>query len=99
MYWFNNYKISNRRIVEYEIFYPSTKEKINLDICKNIKIDINLPVIIDEKNSFKYDQSSNYYNDICFPYSNEYKSDVILKDRRNEYIKNNMSLCEEDCEY
>ena len=91
--------ISNRRIVQYEIFNPLTKEKISLDICKNIKIDINIPVLIDEKNLFKYDQSSDFYNDICFPYTNEYKSDVILKDRRNEYINNNMSLCEDNCEY
>ena len=31
-------------IVGYEVFNPITKEKLNLNHCKNIKININLPV-------------------------------------------------------
>ena len=27
------------------------------------------------------------------------KTYIILKDRRNEYINNNLSLCESNCEY
>ena len=54
---------------------------------------------MDEKNDFKYNISSEYYNDICFPYTTEADTDIILSDRRNEYIINNMSLCEKDCDY
>ena len=32
-------------------------------------------------------------------YNTEFKTDIILKDRRNEIINNNMSLCENNCEY
>ena len=46
---------------------------------------------------FKYNISCDYYNDICFPFTIEYKTDIILIDRRKEYI-NNMSLCESNCE-
>ena len=28
-----------------------------------------------------------------------YKTDIILQDRRNEFIQNNLSLCEKKCEY
>ena len=40
-----------------------------------------------------------YYNDVCYTYTTNNKTDIILKDRRNEYINNNMSLCEKNCEY
>ena len=60
---------------------------------------ISIPVNIDESNLFKYNISSDYYNDICFPFTTEYKTDIILIDRRNEYINNNMSLCESNCEF
>jgi len=64
-----------------------------------MKININIPVNIDENNLFKYNSSHEYYNDICYPYTTENNTDIILKDRRDEYIKNNMSLCETNCKY
>ena len=87
-------------IIEYEIYdNANPKNKLNLTICENVKINISIPVSIDENNLFKYDPSSAFYNDICFPYTTEYKTDITLKDRRNEFIDNNMSLCENNCEY
>ena len=86
-------------IIEYEVYNIITKEKLDLNICKDIKIDINIPVKIDEKNLFKYNSSSEYYNDNCYPYTTEKNTDITLKDRRNEFINNNLSLCEKDCEY
>ena len=86
-------------IIEYEIYNSETKVKLNLNICKDTKAKIYIPVSIDESNLFKYNSSSEYYNDICYPYTSEYKTDIILEDRRNEYIDNNMSLCENNCEY
>ena len=50
-------------------------------------------------NIIKYNISSDYYNDICFPFTTEYKTDIILSDRWKEYINNNMSLCESNCEF
>ena len=40
-------------IIEYEVYNIKTKEKLDLNLCKDIKIDINIPVIIDEDNLFK----------------------------------------------
>ena len=64
-----------------------------------MKIYINIPVNIDEKKLYKYNYSSEYYNDVCYPYTTENKTDIILEDRRNEYINNNLSLCEKNCKY
>ena len=86
-------------IIEYEVYNSETKEKLNLKICEDIKIIINIPVEIDENNLFKYNSSNEYYNDICHIYTTMYKTDIILQDRRNEFIQNNLSLCVKKCEY
>ena len=91
--------ISSQRNIQYEVFNPNTKKKLNLSICSNTTINIYIPVTIDENNLFKYNSSSEYYNDYCFPYKTEFKTDIILEDRREEFINNNMSLCEDNCEY
>ena len=85
-------------IIEYKVYNSKTKEILNLTICKDIKIDISIPVNIDENNIFKYNPQNEYYNDICYSFT-ENNTDIILKDRRNEYINNNLSLCEKNCKY
>ena len=91
--------LSYEKKVEYEIYNPKTKKKMNLNVCRNLKINVNIPANILEKNLFKYNASHEYYKDLCFPHSTESKTDIILTDRRKEYINNNMSLCENSCEY
>ena len=39
-----------------------------------------------------------FFNDICYPFSTEDGRDIILEDRRKEIFQN-ISLCEENCEY
>ena len=91
--------ISSEKYIEYEVYNPMSRKQMDLSICKDMKINISIPVTVDQKNSFKYNSSSEYYNDICCPYPSEDKKDIILQDRRDEYINNNLSLCEENCEY
>ena len=86
-------------IVEYELYHPINKTKMDLNYCKDLKIDISLLVNINEQNLFKHNSSDPFYNDLCFPYTTENKTDIILQDRKDEFIKNNLSLCEKNCEY
>ena len=86
-------------IIEYEIYNFEKNIKLDLNICNNTNINIFIPINIEEKDLFKYDPNSDYYNDKCFPYKSIYKTDIIINDRRNEFIKNNMSLCEINCQY
>ena len=58
-----------------------------------------IPVSIDENNLFKYNTSSRYYNDLCLTYTTEEGTDIILKDRREEYINKKLMICEKNCEY
>ena len=85
--------------IEYEVYFPLNNEgltKLNLTKCKDIKIDISIPVRI-TGNLEKYNSSSNFYNDICSKTESKSGIDITLADRRNNFIDNNMSLCEEDC--
>ena len=85
--------------VEYEVYDLKNKSKLNLDLCQNSKIEILIPVLIDEKNEYIYNLSSEYYNNICYSFNKNTNKDIILEDRKKEYIDNNLSLCEQDCEY
>ena len=87
--------------IEYEVYYPlennSNLTKLNLGYCKNTKIEFSIPVKINDTLD-KYNPKSNYYNDICTPITSSFGTDITLDDRRIEFINNNMSLCEENCE-
>ena len=88
-------------IIEYEVYHPITKEKLDLSYCNQDQIRVSKPVSIDinENDISKYDPKSDFYNDICSTYTNEFNTDMTLKNRQNEFINNNMSLCEENCDF
>ena len=85
--------------VIYDLYHPIKKEKLDLIHCQNEKISITIPFQIDEKNIFKHDPSNEFYKDICFSYTTENKTDIILNDRQKEFLDNNLSLCEDNCDY
>ena len=94
------YKIENLLIpiVGYEIYHPLNNSKLDLKYCnETIKLDI--PVSIDEDKLFKYETNSEFYTDNCFSYTTDNGTDIILNDRKQEFIDNNLSLCENNCTY
>ena len=83
----------------YEVYYPlygSNLEKLDLSVCENAKIAISIPYEIVEDIE-KLNSSSDYYNDICYTYTSEKGTDIIMKDRQQEYVDKNISVCEENC--
>jgi len=94
-YYIEGYNIP---LIDYEVYNPRTKNKIDLNLCENEKIDIIHHVTIDEDELFKYDPESDYYNDICYAYTTTDKTDIILNDRKEEFLKNNLTLCENNCQ-
>ena len=87
-------------LIEYEIFNPKSKEKLNIEYCKNenINLEIFLSSFINESILYKYDLNSSYYNDFCYPIS--YNGiDITLYDRKNEYKNNYMLLCPINCSF
>ena len=86
--------------IEYEVYYPSNSgnlSKLNLTVCTGMKADVYIPVKINDDIE-KYNSSSDYYNDVCSKTTSEFGTDISLTDRKNNFINNNMTLCEEECE-
>ena len=88
-------------IIEYGVYYPlynGTFTKLNLSLCKDTKIEILIPVKIND-NIDKYNPKSGYYNDICYKTTSESGTDISLKDRKDSFYESKMNLCEENCEF
>ena len=94
--------------VEYLIFTLSGK-KIDLNDCSNVniiitnyfnfsKINYELMVSLAEYGYDIFNPSDFFYSSVCSIYKNEFGTDVINLIRREEYYQN-ISLCEEGCEY
>ncbi len=88
--------------LEYQIYYPfynnsNNMTKLNLSFCQDEKIIISIKVAINETID-KHNASSRYYNDPCYETKSEDGIDLSLKDRRDLFIINNMTLCEENCD-
>ena len=86
-------------IIGYEVYNPLNMSQMNLSYCNDINIKLNIPVSIDEDEVEKYDPNSDYYNDNCYAYTTENGTDIILNDRKSEYVDNNLSLCENNCQF
>ena len=86
-------------VIGYEIYHPINKSQLDLNYCKDILIKLNIPVSINENNLFKHNPNSEYYTDECNTYTTDNGTDIILNDRQNEYIENNLSLCENNCTF
>ena len=83
--------------VEYEVYHPITREILNMSYCQDIPIEIHLSASIEPDDIYKYDSDSDFYNDICFSFTNENGSDITINDRREEFVNNNLSICEPTC--
>ena len=85
--------------IEYSIYRKINETnliKLNLSICQKTKISLLIPLEITE-NLDKLNTSSGYFNDICYTSTSKYGTDIILKDRQNEYIKENKAVCQDEC--
>jgi hypothetical protein len=107
-----NSKINNPNClnedVEY-LVYNQYGERMDLSCCKDVKITIQnkikAPLDLEKIKYFKnkgidiFQLEDDFFNDVCYPYSDENSdSDMILKDRVSD-IYQNFSLCEKECEY
>ena len=88
--------------IEYEIYYPlngNKLEQLDLSKCEDIKIGLSIPITIDKNDIDKYNSSSDYYNNICYKSTTNNGAYIPLQDRKKEYAKNDMYVCEENCNF
>ena len=101
---------SKTTAVEYEVYNPYTRGKIDLSICANTNIVIYAPVDLNNKEILLYDELSgqgydlfdvnnSFYIDPCAPYTSSNGTDVSLEDRKNYYYNEDIVLCEDSCKY
>ena len=105
---FNNNSNSLINQIEYEA-YSQNFTKLNLSLCKDIKIQIiysikdnilnNMEKILSLQNSGidVFNINDSFFWDVCQPFSDS-ENDVILEDRI-KYLYQNISLCEQGCTY
>ena len=106
----NKLSNSSTNYFNFEIYSFYGEKFDNLSVCENTQIEISSPIIdlnlinYNEAITFLnqgydiYNEESDFYNDICTPaYINN--SDIIIKDRQNDIFPNNITLCDNNCEY
>ena len=87
--------------VDYNVYSKlsgNNLEKLNLKVCEDTKILINIPVEIND-NIDKLNTSSGYFNDICYAATSNDGTDISLKDRKKEYTEGDNIICQDDCEF
>ena len=65
--------------------------KLNLTHCPNSKVDISVPMEINEDID-KLNSSGGYYNDICYTTTSDSGTDIILNDRKTEFVEGNKTV-------
>ena len=100
--------LGNKTIVEYSIFNPYNKSKLDLSPYENRMIDIYLPRNLSEDLNKKYldmkelgynilNINDDLFNDFCLPFSDENYADMLLSDRRKTFFNEELLACEDGC--
>ena len=98
--------------VQYEIYNPITLDKLDMNLCKEVKIIVNSPVNLNYDTLSLYDSLSesgynlfdtedDFYNDICSTYTSKNGTDMTLEDRKKEIFgsSGNISICQKGCSF
>ena len=106
----SNSNISYEKNIQYEIYEPINKTKLDLSICQNTSVDIYIPITFTDKTQKLYDSLKNsgydlfnpndpFYLKICTPYKTENGTDVLLEDRKNDYYYSSINeiTCQPNC--
>ena len=87
--------------VEYDVYcklFGTNLTKLNLTACSNSMISISYVVELPE-NLEKFNHSSGYYNDICYTTTSEDGTDISIKDRKTNFVNNDIIVCQENCDF
>ena len=102
--------ISSERILQYEVYEPFNKTKLDLSICDKTPIITYTPVVLSKEllnlyNEIKdsgydlFNIESSFYKDICTPFTSSNGTDVSLADRKNHYFNNDEIMCQPNCKF
>ena len=97
--------------VYYEVYDTTGTIQLDLDVCKDVDIVINSPVILEdsldllndrlsESGYNLFNENDSFYHDICAVYTTENDTDMLLSDRKNYIYSStkNQTMCQTGCE-
>ena len=103
-----NYKAT---YVQYEIYTPN-KTKVDLKVCQNTSIYINIPIHLSQEIESLYislnesgynlfNSNDSFYNDVCTPYTSEKGIDIPIFDRQKEIYNDikDYTICQNNCTF
>ena len=85
--------------IEYDIYCNlngNNLVKLNKSYCYNVKAEISVHILLSEDID-KLNMSSGYYNDICYTSKSDSGTDISLKDRKNDFLNDNKTICQDGC--
>jgi hypothetical protein len=80
-------------VIQYEVYHPINKSKLDLNFCEGKKADVSRPVPVNE------DFLSGLDNNICFSSISQNGTDISLEERKKELIKKYLELCGSNCDF
>ena len=96
--------------VQYELYHPTERYKLDTSLCGNTKIKISVPVNLSTEieNLYKnlsaqgydvFNSEDDFYNDVCATYTSDNNTDILLSDRKHDFYDENLTFCQEGCQY
>ena len=96
--------------VIYEVYNPLNLEKLNLSVCNEVQISIEVPITLNNDMDAIFDSLGNsgynifnendsFYQDICTTYTSVNGTDMLLSDRQKDIYteSQNLSICQTGC--
>ncbi|MBO6243132.1 MAG: BspA family leucine-rich repeat surface protein [Clostridia bacterium] len=96
--------------IEYEIYEPYNKTKLNISICSGVNINVYEPLVLSDETKKMAEEleemgynmfniNDRFYKDYCTLYTSSDNTDMILSDRVDHIYNNNDAQCQENCEF
>ena len=100
---------ASKRTVNYEVYEPYNKTKLNLSVCDGTPINVYIPVELSAENKQIYEKMKEsgydmfnindpFYQDICTPFDSANGTDILLSDRINFIYNNDDTQCQPNCQ-
>ena len=101
---------ASEKDIQYEIYEPYNKTKLNLSICSGININVYVKLdLSDETKSLAEEMEKlgynifniydPFYTDFCTPYKSKDKTDMLLSDRIDSIYNNKDAQCQPGCKF
>ena len=102
----------NNTYVQYEVYNPINLDILDLKVCSDEQISLNIPVLLEtevetlyislEKSGYNlvFNKNDSFYHDICTTYKSEKGTDILLSDRKKDIYTTGQSkvICQTGCD-